>query len=72
VREGFFQRAPIEMQVAMASVRDVSTVLAGYRNHPVHLRGSQHVPPRTEAVADAMNELFDLLEAERTHQSALC
>ena len=28
VPEGFFQRAPIEMQVAMASVRDVSTVLA--------------------------------------------
>lgn len=28
VPERFFQRAPIEMQVAMASVRDVSTVLA--------------------------------------------
>ena len=28
VPEGFFQRAPIEMQVAMASVRGVSTVLA--------------------------------------------
>ncbi|MER9889294.1 Fic family protein [Mesorhizobium sp. M0114] len=42
-----------------------ASALAGYRNHPVYLRGSQHVPPRTEAVADGMNELFDLLEAEK-------
>lgn len=41
-----------------------ASALAGYRNHPVYLRGSQHVPPRTEAVADGMNGLFDLLEAE--------
>ncbi|MEO4001992.1 Fic family protein [Mesorhizobium sp. CAU 1732] len=42
-----------------------ASALAGYRNHPVYLRGSQHVPPRTEAVADGMNALFDLLEAEK-------
>ncbi|WP_095085198.1 Fic family protein [Mesorhizobium sophorae] len=42
-----------------------ASALAGYRNHPVYLRGSQHVPPRTEAVPDGMNELFDLLETEK-------
>jgi fido (protein-threonine AMPylation protein) len=38
--------------------------LAGYRTHPVYLRGSRHVPPRAETVADAMSALFDLLERE--------
>jgi hypothetical protein len=38
--------------------------LAGYRNHAVFLRGSRHVPPRAEVLADAMPALFDLLEAE--------
>ena len=38
--------------------------LAGYRNHAVFLRGSRHVPPRWEAVRDAMPALFDLLEDE--------
>jgi len=38
--------------------------LAGYRQHPVYLRGSRHVPPHWESLADAMNTLFDLLEAE--------
>jgi fido (protein-threonine AMPylation protein) len=42
-----------------------ATALAGYRSHPVYLQGSRHVPPRWEVVTDAMNELFDLLEAER-------
>jgi fido (protein-threonine AMPylation protein) len=40
-------------------------VLAGYRQHPVYLRGSRHVPTRWESLPDAMNTLFDLLEAER-------
>ena len=39
-------------------------VLAGYRNHAVFLRGSRHVPPRHEAVRDAMPALFDLLGEE--------
>jgi fido (protein-threonine AMPylation protein) len=39
-------------------------VLAGYRNQPVYLKASRHVPPRWEAVADAMSALFDLLEQE--------
>lgn len=40
------------------------SALLGYRNHSVYLRGSLHVPPRAEAVADGMDALFDLLEAE--------
>ena len=31
-----------------------ASVLAGYRNEAVFLRGSRHVPPRSEAVRDAM------------------
>lgn len=38
--------------------------LAGYRNIPVFLRSSRHVPPRWEVVRDAMPALFDLLERE--------
>ncbi len=38
--------------------------LAGYRNIPVYLCGSRHVPPRWEVVRDAMPALFDLLEQE--------
>ena len=41
-----------------------TSALAGYRNHAVFLRGSRHVPPRWEAVRDAMPVLFDLLEKE--------
>jgi hypothetical protein len=38
--------------------------LAGYRNNAVYLRTSRYVPPRWEAVRDAMPALFDLLEQE--------
>jgi len=38
--------------------------LAGYRNEAVYLRTSRYVPPRWEAVRDAMTALFDLLEQE--------
>ncbi len=38
--------------------------LAGYRNGPVYIRGSMHVPPRREAVRDAMPAFFDLLREE--------
>lgn len=38
--------------------------LAGYRNGPVFLHGSRHVPPRAEVVPDAMAALFDLIEGE--------
>lgn len=39
-------------------------MLAGYRDHPVYLRGSRHVPPRAELLRDAMPALFDLIEHE--------
>lgn len=38
--------------------------LAGYRSHPVYIRGSRHVPPRWERLPDAMKALFDLLAGE--------
>ena len=38
--------------------------LAGYRNFPVYLRTSRYVPPRWEAMRDAMPVFFDLLEKE--------
>lgn len=38
--------------------------LAGYRSDAVYLRTSRYVPPRWEAVRDAMPALFDLLESE--------
>lgn len=41
-----------------------ASLLAGYRNHPVYLRGSRHVPPRAEVLGEAMPALFDLIESE--------
>jgi hypothetical protein len=41
-----------------------AAALAGYRNDAVYLRTSRYVPPRWEAVRDAMPALFDLLEKE--------
>ena len=38
--------------------------LAAYRNRPVFLRGSRHVPPRVEVVGQAMETLFELLGEE--------
>jgi hypothetical protein len=38
--------------------------LAGYRNQPVYIRRSKHVPPNSEAVKDLMPEFFDLLTNE--------
>ncbi len=38
--------------------------LAGYRNQPVHIRRSMHVPPRYEAVRDLMPAFFTLLQEE--------
>jgi hypothetical protein len=42
--------------------------LAGYRNGPVFIRRSMHVPPSREAVRDAMPVLFEML-AEETEPS---
>ncbi len=38
--------------------------LAGYRNGPVYIRQSKHVPPPGEAVLDLMPAFFDLLNEE--------
>ena len=51
-------------QPAVAAGLIPAFALAGYRNGPVFLRGSRHVPPRWEAVRDAMPTYFDLLETE--------
>ncbi|MDE0147602.1 MAG: Fic family protein [Rhodospirillaceae bacterium] len=51
-------------QPCVAAGLIAASALAGYRNDAVFRRGSRHVPPRREAVRDAMPALFDLLEAE--------
>lgn len=38
--------------------------LVGYRNDAVYLRASRYVPPRWEAVREAMPALFELIEQE--------
>jgi len=38
--------------------------LAGYRNAPVYIRRSMHVPPNSEAVRDAMPVFFEMLSEE--------
>ncbi|OFZ01079.1 MAG: hypothetical protein A2070_02925 [Bdellovibrionales bacterium GWC1_52_8] len=38
--------------------------LAGYRNHPVYISGSRHVPPPKDAVLDSMDTLEQLLMSE--------
>ena len=38
--------------------------LAGYRNHPVYIRRSMHVPPNSDAVRDLMPAFFELLMQE--------
>ena len=38
--------------------------LAGYRNRPVYIRGSSHVPPPHHALMDGMDTLFALLKQE--------
>ncbi|MBI1732699.1 MAG: Fic family protein [Gammaproteobacteria bacterium] len=51
-------------QPAVAAGIIPAAALAGYRNDAVFIRTSRHVPPRWEAVRDAMPALFDLLEGE--------
>ena len=38
--------------------------LAGYRNQPVYISNSRHVPPPSHAVSDCMETLFSLLKEE--------
>lgn len=39
--------------------------LAGYRNQPVYIRGSQHVPLPQAAIVDCMEALFRLIDEEQ-------
>jgi len=39
--------------------------LAGFRNRPVFIRGSSHVPPPHETLMDGMDTLFTLLNQEK-------
>jgi len=41
-----------------------ATDLAGYRNHPVYIRRSMHVPPNYQAVRELIPTFFDLLQNE--------
>lgn len=49
---------------SVASGLIAASALAGYRSDAVYLRNSRYVPPRWEAVRDAMPVLFDLIEKE--------
>jgi len=42
-----------------------ATDLAGYRNHPVYIRHSKHVPPNYQAVRELMPAFFELLQSEK-------
>ncbi len=42
-----------------------ATDLAGYRNHPVYIRHSKHVPPNYQAVRELIPTFFDLLQNEK-------
>jgi hypothetical protein len=48
--------------VGLLKARD----LAGYRNGPVYIRNSMHVPLNRDAILDAMPELFNLLNQEES------
>ena len=41
------------------------TCLAGYRNTPVYIRKSMHIPPDKETVCDLMSTFFDLIREEK-------
>ena len=58
-------------QPCVAAGLIAASALAGYRNDAVFLRRSRHVPPRREAVRDAMPALFDLLETEPSVRAVL-
>lgn len=64
LRETHQTRYRERFQPTVAAGLIPASALAGYRNNAVFLRGSRHVPPRWEAVRDAMTVLFDLLERD--------
>lgn len=59
---GDWYRALFAPNVAAGAI--TAKDLAGYRNHPVFLQGSDYVPPRAEAVMDGLTTLFELIRKE--------
>ena len=59
---GVWYREMFAPGVAMGLIQPSN--LAGYRNAPVYIRRSMHVPPNSEAVRDAMPTFFELLRDE--------
>lgn len=59
---GYWYRQLFGPSVAAGIVDAVD--LAGYRNGPVYIRRSMHVPPPRDAVRDCMPALFELLSGE--------
>jgi hypothetical protein len=60
---GGWYREMFAPQVAAQIVEPAT--LAGYRNGPVFIRRSRHLPPSVEAVRDLMPTFFELLEQEQ-------
>jgi Fic/DOC family len=61
---GDWYRELFASSVAAGIVKAVD--LAGYRNSPVFIRQSRHVPPRSGAVRDLMPAFFELLAEEES------
>ena len=64
------ERACLDWRVALFSPMVTAGLLppdslAGYRNKPVYIRNSLHVPPPHEKLMDAMESLFDCIRAEQ-------
>jgi len=59
-REWYSQMFAPSVQAGMLKPAD----LAGYRNHPVYIKGSQHVPLPQGSIVDCMEALFRLLDEE--------
>ncbi|WP_443749487.1 Fic family protein [Asticcacaulis solisilvae] len=59
---GIWYQQLFQPSVAAGLIKPES--LAGYRTSPVYIRGSMHVPLKSEAVPDAMSIFFELLAEE--------
>jgi fido (protein-threonine AMPylation protein) len=59
---GIWYQELFEPSVRVGLIR--KSDLAGYRNGPVYIRGSNHTPLNRDAVRDAMPALFDLFREE--------
>jgi len=60
---GTWYRQMFEPSVSVGLLK--ASDLAGYRNFPVYIRHSMHVPPNPDAVRDLMPAFFELLSEEK-------